>query len=89
MPRHTDVLLARGPFTVESETALLRDRRIDVLVTKDSGGSATSAKLTAARELGLPVVVVHRPPLPEGVRAEPDVASVLARLGFGVGQGAG
>ncbi|WP_328689525.1 cobalt-precorrin-6A reductase [Streptomyces phaeochromogenes] len=89
MPRHTDVLLARGPFTVESETALLRDHRIDVLVTKDSGGSATSAKLTAARELGLPVVVVHRPPLPEGVRAEPDVASVLARLGFGAGREAG
>ncbi len=85
MPRHTEVLLARGPFTVESETALLRDHRIDVLVTKDSGGSATSAKLTAARELGLPVVVVHRPPLPEGVRAEADVASVLARLGFGGG----
>ncbi|MEU9878522.1 cobalt-precorrin-6A reductase [Streptomyces phaeochromogenes] len=89
MPRHTEVLLARGPFTVESETALLRDHRIDVLVTKDSGGSATSAKLTAARELGLPVVVVHRPRLPEGVRAEPDVASVLARLGFGEGQEAG
>ncbi|WP_151475928.1 cobalt-precorrin-6A reductase [Streptomyces albicerus] len=82
MPRHTEVLLARGPFTVEDETTLLREHRIDVVVTKDSGGSATAAKLTAARELGLPVVVVRRPPLPEGIRAAPDVPSVLARLGF-------
>jgi precorrin-6A/cobalt-precorrin-6A reductase len=83
MPPHTRVLLARGPFTVEDETALLREHRIDVLVTKDSGGEATAAKLTAARELGLPVVVVRRPPLPQGVTAVPDVAGVLARLGLG------
>ncbi|MFF1448146.1 cobalt-precorrin-6A reductase [Streptomyces sp. NPDC058274] len=80
MPPHTRVLLARGPFTVPGETALLREHRIDVLVTKDSGGEATSAKLTAARALGLPVVVVRRPPLPEGVLAVPDVAGVLDRL---------
>ncbi|MET9448768.1 cobalt-precorrin-6A reductase [Streptomyces cinerochromogenes] len=82
LPPDTDVLLARGPFTVADETELLRAHRIDVLVTKDSGGEATAAKLTAARDLGLPVVVVRRPPLPEGVRAEPDVPGVLARLGF-------
>ncbi|MFD9443061.1 cobalt-precorrin-6A reductase [Streptomyces sp. NPDC060006] len=82
MPARTQVLLARGPFTVESETALLHEHRIDVLVTKDSGGGATAAKLTAARALGLPVVVVRRPALPDGARAEPDVSSVLARLGF-------
>ncbi|MFD5073658.1 cobalt-precorrin-6A reductase [Streptomyces sp. NPDC058371] len=80
MPPHTRVLLARGPFTVPDETALLREHRIDVLVTKDSGGEATSAKLTAARALGLPVVVVRRPPLPEGVLAVPDVAGALDRL---------
>jgi precorrin-6A/cobalt-precorrin-6A reductase len=82
MPPHTEVLLARGPFTVEGETALLRERRIDVVVTKDSGGEATAAKLTAARRLGLPVVVVRRPPLPEGVAAVPDLAGVWERLGF-------
>ncbi|MFC7511894.1 cobalt-precorrin-6A reductase [Streptomyces thermocarboxydus] len=76
----THVLLARGPFTVADETALLREHRVDVLVTKDSGGGATSAKLTAARDLGLPVVVVRRPPLPEGVTALPDVPVLLARL---------
>jgi precorrin-6A/cobalt-precorrin-6A reductase len=76
MPPHTEVLLARGPFTVADESTLLYDHCIDVLVTKDSGGAATSAKLTAARELALPVVVVRRPPLPDGVTAVPDVASV-------------
>ncbi|MGV9561240.1 cobalt-precorrin-6A reductase [Streptomyces sp. NPDC003480] len=85
MPPDTDVLLARGPFTVEDETALLREHRIEVLVTKDSGGAATAAKLTAARERGLPVVVVRRPPLPEGVTAVPDVPTALARLGLAAG----
>ncbi|WSQ13610.1 cobalt-precorrin-6A reductase [Streptomyces sp. NBC_01231] len=82
MPPRTEVLLARGPFTVADETALLCDHRIDVLVTKDSGGGATAAKLTAARELCLPVVVVQRPPLPEAVTTVPDVARVLAWLGL-------
>ncbi|MFC8426996.1 cobalt-precorrin-6A reductase [Streptomyces sp. NPDC057253] len=80
MPPHTEVLLARGPFTVADESALLKNHRIDVLVTKDSGGAATAAKLTAARELALPVVVVRRPPLPAGVTEVPDVAGVLRRL---------
>lgn len=85
LPPRLDVLLARGPFTVADETALLRAHRIDVLVTKDSGGEATAAKLTAARELSLPVLVVRRPPLPEGVTVEGDVAGVLERLGFSRG----
>ncbi|MFI9168920.1 cobalt-precorrin-6A reductase [Streptomyces lincolnensis] len=76
MPPHTEVLLARGPFTVADETALLGAHCIDVLVTKDSGGTATAAKLTAARHLALPVVVVRRPALPPGVTALFDVASV-------------
>ncbi|MER6128025.1 cobalt-precorrin-6A reductase [Streptomyces sp. NPDC001795] len=83
MPPDVEVLLARGPFTVEGETALLREHRIDVLVTKDSGGAATAAKLTAARDRGLPVVVVRRPPLPEGVTAVTDVAAALSGLGLG------
>lgn len=64
------------------ETALLGEYLIDVLVTKDSGGEATAAKLTAARQLGLPVVVVRRPPLPDGVSVVSDVAGVLDRLGL-------
>ena len=80
IPPDVEVLLARGPFTVADEAALLCEHRIDVVVTKDSGGAATAAKLTAAREAGVPVVVVRRPALPDGVRAVPDVAGVLERL---------
>ncbi|NUS78107.1 MAG: cobalt-precorrin-6A reductase [Streptomyces sp.] len=82
MPPHTEVLLARGPFTVDDETALLSTHCIDVVVTKDSGGEATAAKLTAARRLALPVVVVRRPALPSDVTAVPDVPAVLERLGL-------
>ncbi|MFF7448819.1 MULTISPECIES: cobalt-precorrin-6A reductase [unclassified Streptomyces] len=82
MPPRTEVLLARGPFTVEEETALLAAHCVDVVVTKDSGGAATAAKLTAARRLALPVVVVRRPPLPAGVPVVPDVAGVLNWLGL-------
>ncbi|MFF9127274.1 cobalt-precorrin-6A reductase [Streptomyces sp. NPDC014889] len=84
MPPDTRVVLARGPFTVTGEKELLRAHRVDVLVTKDSGGAATAAKLAAARELGLPVVVVRRPPLPPELTAVPDVTAVLEHLGRAV-----
>lgn len=58
---HHEVVVDRGPFTVAAETALMRDRGIEVLVTKASGGSATRAKLLAARGVGLPVVMLKRP----------------------------
>ncbi len=58
-------LIARGPFTPEGEAALMRDHSIDVLITKDSGGSATGAKLSAARALGIPVILIRRPERPE------------------------
>ena len=78
VPGNVHVLLARGPYTVEGERALIAEHRLDVLVTKDSGGAMTRAKLTAAREAGLPVVMVDRPPLPESVRATGDVAEAAA-----------
>ncbi|WP_245547223.1 cobalt-precorrin-6A reductase [Nocardia brevicatena] len=78
-PRH-EILLARGPFTVEEETDLLARHRIDVLVTKDSGGGLTSAKLVAAREVGVPVVMVNRPPLPSGITVTETVAETYRLL---------
>jgi precorrin-6A/cobalt-precorrin-6A reductase len=73
LPPRATVVLARGPFTVEEELALLRAHAVEAVVTKDSGGAMTAAKLAAARTLGLPVVLVRRPPLPPGV---PVVATV-------------
>lgn len=73
LPARTGVVLARGPFSVADELTLLRQHAVEVVVTKDSGGSMTAAKLTAARELGLPVVLVRRSPVPPGV---PVVATV-------------
>ncbi len=78
LPARTTVLLDRGPFTVDGERELLREHRVDVVVTKDSGGRMTTAKLTAARELGIPVVVVQRPPLPD----VPHVGTVDAAVSW-------
>jgi precorrin-6A/cobalt-precorrin-6A reductase len=74
------VVQDRGPFTVAGELALLRDRRIDAVVTKNSGGAATAPKLVAARMLGIPVVMVRRPPPPPGpLVATPDDAVAWLR----------
>jgi precorrin-6A/cobalt-precorrin-6A reductase len=73
LPERTTVVLARGPFAVSDELALMRQHAVDVVVTKDSGGGMTAAKLAAARRLGVPVVLIRRPPLPPGV---PTVATV-------------
>jgi len=66
-PSWCTLILARGPYDVDGELTLMREHRIDVVVTKDSGGPQTAAKLTAARQLGVPVAVIRRPSLPGGV----------------------
>ncbi len=63
----------RGPFALADELALLREHRIEVLAAKDSGGP-TTAKLDAAAELGVALVMVRRPPAPDGVAAVASVA---------------
>jgi precorrin-6A/cobalt-precorrin-6A reductase len=68
LPRHHDVLLSRGPYRYEDELALLREHRVDALVTKNSGGAMTRPKVDAAAALGVAVVMVNRPPLPSGVK---------------------
>lgn len=86
MPRELLSVLARGPFTVEGERAMLRDHRIDVLVTKDSGGDMTGAKLRAAAELGVPVVIQRRPAVPAGVPAVARVPEAVCWLDIVAGQ---
>ena len=72
-------IAARGPFMLDDELALLQSERIEVIVTKNSGGGATDAKLEAARQRNLPVVMVARPQAPDA-ETVPDAASALAWL---------
>ncbi|MFD8143155.1 cobalt-precorrin-6A reductase [Streptomyces sp. NPDC059708] len=83
VPPRMEPLLARGPFGLEEERELLARHRVDVLVTKDSGGDATAPKLAAAREAGIPVLVVRRPPVPPGVARAESVDAALRWLGDG------
>lgn len=76
-PRH-ELVLDRGPYTLAGELALIDLHRLDVVITKDSGGAHTEAKLQAARERKLPVVVVRRPPRPDA----PAVATVAEALAW-------
>ena len=64
-----EVIGARGPFVIEDERTLFAQRRIDVLISKNSGSSATEPKLEVARERGTPVLILKRPQLPEVDRA--------------------
>lgn len=68
-------LLERGPFDAEAERALLEAHGVDIVVSKNSGGTAAYAKIAAARALGLPVVMIARPrPRPAGAAATVDEA---------------
>ena len=91
MTRPRCTVRARGPFELSGERALLSEHAIDTLVSKNSGGSATAAKLQAARELRVGVVMVRRPPMPEVplvdsvVEAERWISVQLRRLGTSAG----
>lgn len=69
-------ITGRGPFTTTQESALLREHGIDVVVSKNAGGAATYPKIAAARQAGIPVIMINRPPPPSG----PVVSDVGAAI---------
>ncbi|EKT4531507.1 cobalt-precorrin-6A reductase [Pseudomonas putida] len=75
-----EVIGARGPFHIEDERALFQRRYIDVLISKNSGSVATEPKLEVARELGVPVLVLKRPTLPEVDRTFDSLAELATAL---------
>ena len=68
--RFSEIVLGRGPFALAEERHLMERHAIDVLVCKASGGAATEAKLVAARELSLPVIMMRRPPAERGLSVD-------------------
>ncbi len=78
---HLTAITARGPFDASAEAAFLRGSAIDVLVSKNSGGEATYGKIAAARDLGIPVVMVRRPDKPDVPAVADPEAALRALLG--------
>jgi precorrin-6A/cobalt-precorrin-6A reductase len=87
LPFAADVIVSRGPFTLPSELEMMRKRGITWIVARNSGGDGARAKIDAARTLGLPVVMIARPKLPERRRVE-SVADVMQWLGHSARLGA-
>lgn len=83
---NADVLLRRGPFRLDDELALMKSHQIGTLVTKNSGGSAAAAKLTAARMLGVDVVMIARPPAEGPSVSTTDEAWTWCREILGLGE---
>lgn len=83
VPPRMMLVLDRGPYTVEGESALMRSHGVGLLVTKNSGGPLTAAKLQAARDLGVQVLMVQRPPLPPGCLPVTTVAEAVRWVGCG------
>jgi precorrin-6A/cobalt-precorrin-6A reductase len=78
LPQRRELVLSRGPYRYDDERTLLTEHRIDCLVTKNSGGEMTRPKLDAATALGVPVVMVDRPPLPCGAPIVSTVEDAVA-----------
>jgi precorrin-6A/cobalt-precorrin-6A reductase len=79
LPPLYETILERGPFDCESEMRLMRAHRIDVLITKNSGGSLTYAKIEAARRLSIDVVMIARLRL-DGVKIVHEIEDAMAFL---------
>ena len=80
LPPGVELITATGPFSLDGELALLRERRCDLLVSKNSGGRATAAKLEACRQLRLPVMMLTCPVLPSLEREFAGVDAVIDAL---------
>ena len=80
LPFAADVIVSRGPFTLDGELEMMRRRGIAWIVARNSGGDGARAKIDAARRLGLPVIMISRPALPERPRVE-SVTEVMQWLG--------
>lgn len=80
LPFAADVIVSRGPFALDGELEMMRTQGIAWIVARNSGGDGARAKIDAARMLGLPVIMISRPNLPERLRVE-SVAEVMQWLG--------
>jgi precorrin-6A/cobalt-precorrin-6A reductase len=80
LPFDADVIVSRGPFTLDDELETMQARGIEWIVARNSGGTGARAKIDAARALGLPVIMLARPQLPERQRVE-SVTEVMQWLG--------
>lgn len=80
LPFAADVIVSRGPFTLDGELEMLRSRGIAWIVARNSGGDGARAKVDAARILGLPLIMISRPNRPKRLRVE-TVAEVMQWLG--------
>ncbi|MCA1372977.1 MULTISPECIES: cobalt-precorrin-6A reductase [unclassified Bradyrhizobium] len=87
LPFAADVIVSRGPFTLDGELEMLHTRGIAWIVARNSGGDGARAKIDAARMLGLPVIMISRPELPERHRVE-SVTDVMQWLGHSARLGA-
>ena len=81
--RFYEVVLGRGPFSIAEERHLMERHAVEVVVCKASGGAAIEAKLIAARELSLPVIMVRRPPVEPGASVETVEAALEWLAGLG------
>jgi precorrin-6A/cobalt-precorrin-6A reductase len=80
LPFDAEVIVSRGPFTLDGELEMMQGRGIEWIVARNSGGDGARAKIDAARALGLPVIMLSRPQSPERLRAD-NVAELLHWLG--------
>lgn len=87
LPFSADVIVSRGPFTLQGELEMMRTRGIAWIVARNSGGDGARAKIDAARALGLPVIMISQPKLPERPRVE-SVTEVMQWLGHSTRLGA-